>query len=141
MMEINIQNWSVIKWMRLILVSCKWKSHLKWMTIACFFPVAICAPLLKCFLKKWKTQLHVWNVRFWEALFTHYCICHKNREFLFNSGSGLLSASSHWCDKTEVYSETDRENRLVVAKETGVGEGMNWEFGINRCKLVWSEVK
>ena len=28
-------------------------------------------------------------------------------------------------DKTEVYSETDIENRLVVAKESGVGEGMN----------------
>ena len=31
------------------------------------------------------------------------------------------------------------ENRLVVAKEDGVGGGLEWEFGINRCKLVCRE--
>ena len=28
----------------------------------------------------------------------------------------------------------DMENRLVVAKEGG--SGMDWEFGVNRCKLL-----
>ena len=31
---------------------------------------------------------------------------------------------------------TDTENRLVVTKE-GVGGGMDWEFGISRCKLLY----
>ena len=30
----------------------------------------------------------------------------------------------------------DIENTLVVAKEEGAGEGMEWEFGVSRCKLV-----
>ena len=30
----------------------------------------------------------------------------------------------------------DLENRLVVAKWEGEGNGMNWEFGVNRCKLL-----
>ena len=33
---------------------------------------------------------------------------------------------------------TDTENRLVVAKGRGRG-GMNWEFGISRCKLLCIE--
>ena len=28
----------------------------------------------------------------------------------------------------------DRENRLVVAKREGGWSGMDWEFGVNRCK-------
>ena len=32
---------------------------------------------------------------------------------------------------------TDIENRLVVAKGEGVGRGMEWEFGISRCKLLY----
>ena len=32
---------------------------------------------------------------------------------------------------------TDIENRLVAAKGKGEGEGMNWEFGINICKLLY----
>ena len=31
------------------------------------------------------------------------------------------------------------ENRFVVAKGEGVGEGMEWEFGISRCKLLYRE--
>ena len=31
---------------------------------------------------------------------------------------------------------TDIENRLVVAKGEGRGSGMDWEFGVNRCKLL-----
>ena len=30
---------------------------------------------------------------------------------------------------------TDRESRLVVAKGEGVGERMEWQVGVNRCKL------
>ena len=32
----------------------------------------------------------------------------------------------------------DTENRLV-AKGEGVGGGMDWEFGISRCKLLYIE--
>ena len=31
----------------------------------------------------------------------------------------------------------DTENRLVVAKGEEDGRGMEWEFGISRCKLVY----
>ena len=31
------------------------------------------------------------------------------------------------------------ENRLVVTKGEGVGGGMEWEFGISRCKLLYIE--
>ena len=30
------------------------------------------------------------------------------------------------------------ENKLVAAKGEGVGEGMEWEFGISRCKLLYT---
>ena len=33
----------------------------------------------------------------------------------------------------------DIENRLVVAKGEGVGRGMEWEVGVNRCKLLCIE--
>ena len=33
----------------------------------------------------------------------------------------------------------DIENRLVVVKAEGVGGGMEWEFGVSRCKLVYIE--
>ena len=29
------------------------------------------------------------------------------------------------------------ENRLVAAKGEGVAEGMEWEVGVSRCKLVY----
>ena len=29
--------------------------------------------------------------------------------------------------------------RLVVAKGEGVGGGMEWEFGVSRCKLLYIE--
>jgi len=32
----------------------------------------------------------------------------------------------------------DMENRLVVT-EVGGGSGMDWEFGVNRCKLLHFE--
>ena len=31
------------------------------------------------------------------------------------------------------------ENRLMVAKGRGAGEGMEWEAGVSRCKLVYIE--
>ena len=31
------------------------------------------------------------------------------------------------------------ENRLVVAKGEGAGRGMDWEFGVSRCKLLYLE--
>ena len=31
------------------------------------------------------------------------------------------------------------ENKLVVAKGQGGGGGMDWEFGISRCKLLYIE--
>ena len=37
--------------------------------------------------------------------------------------------------KTETDS-TDIENRIVVARGECSGEGMEWEFGISRCKLL-----
>ena len=30
----------------------------------------------------------------------------------------------------------DLEDRLVAAKGEGEGVGMDWEFGVNRCKLL-----
>ena len=33
--------------------------------------------------------------------------------------------------------ETDIENRLVVAKGEGSGGERDWEFGFSRCKLVY----
>ena len=37
--------------------------------------------------------------------------------------------------KTET--DSDIENRLVVAKGEGGGGGKDWEFGVSRCKLVY----
>ena len=34
---------------------------------------------------------------------------------------------------------TDTENRLVVAKREGSGGGMEEEFGVSRCKLLYTE--
>ena len=34
--------------------------------------------------------------------------------------------------------QKQKENRLVVAKGEG-GEGIEWEFGISRCKLLYIE--
>jgi len=34
---------------------------------------------------------------------------------------------------------TDIENRLVVASGEGGGSGMDWEFGVSRCKLLHLE--
>ena len=34
---------------------------------------------------------------------------------------------------------TDIENRLVVAKGEGGGGGMDWEFGVSRCTLLYIE--
>ena len=35
--------------------------------------------------------------------------------------------------------ESDSETRLVVAKVRGKGEGMDWEIGISRCKLLYTD--
>ena len=35
-----------------------------------------------------------------------------------------------------VCDNADTENRLVVAKGKGSGGGMDWEFGVGRCKLL-----
>ena len=37
--------------------------------------------------------------------------------------------------ETEI--DSDIENRLLVAKTEGVG-GTDWEFGISRCKLLYT---
>ena len=37
------------------------------------------------------------------------------------------------------HKQTHRENRLVAAKGEGCGGGMNWEFGVSRCKLLHIE--
>ena len=34
---------------------------------------------------------------------------------------------------------TDIENRLVVAKRDKGGNELDWEFGVNRCKLLHLE--
>ena len=39
--------------------------------------------------------------------------------------------------KTEIDQQT--ENRLVVAKGEWEGSGMDWEFGVSRCKLLHLE--
>ena len=31
---------------------------------------------------------------------------------------------------------TDIENRLTIAKEEWAGRGMDWTFGVSRCKLL-----
>ena len=31
------------------------------------------------------------------------------------------------------------ENKLVVALEEGVGEGVEWEVGVSRCELLYLE--
>ena len=36
--------------------------------------------------------------------------------------------------------QTHKENRLAVEKREEGGEGMDWEFGISRCKLVYLEL-
>ena len=33
----------------------------------------------------------------------------------------------------------DKENRLVVAKGEAAGVGMEWEFGIRSCTLLYTE--
>ena len=35
--------------------------------------------------------------------------------------------------------QTHIENKLTVAKAEGGGGGMDWEFGISRCKLLYIE--
>ena len=35
--------------------------------------------------------------------------------------------------------ETDIENRLVVANAEGSGGGMDWKSGISRCVLLYTE--
>ena len=41
-------------------------------------------------------------------------------------------AQMHTSAKREA--DTDVENRLVVAKGERGGSGMDWEFGVSRCK-------
>ena len=40
---------------------------------------------------------------------------------------------------TEQKQTRDMENRPVVAKERGGGNGMDWEFGVSICKLLHLE--
>ena len=44
-------------------------------------------------------------------------------------------------DTDELIYETDSdiENKLMVTKGEGDGGGINWEFGISRCKLLYLE--
>ena len=39
----------------------------------------------------------------------------------------------------ETETESHTENRLEVIKGEGGGGGMDWEFGISRCKLLHRE--
>ena len=39
----------------------------------------------------------------------------------------------------ETETDSDIEDRRVVAKGVEGGRGMDWEFGISRCKLVYIE--
>ena len=34
---------------------------------------------------------------------------------------------------------TDIENRVVVTKGEGGGKGMEWEFGVSKCQLLYTE--
>ena len=40
---------------------------------------------------------------------------------------------------TKQKTDSDTENRPVVAKEEEGGRGMDWEFGVSRCKLLHLE--
>ena len=43
-------------------------------------------------------------------------------------------------NKNKFIKLTELENRLVVAKVEGMGEGgMDWESGVSRCKLLYLE--
>ena len=46
-------------------------------------------------------------------------------------------------DKNEpIYeTETDSENRLVIARGEVVGRGIDWEFRVSRCKLTFRKDK
>ena len=37
----------------------------------------------------------------------------------------------------KIETDSQTKNRLVVAEGEGVEGGMNWEFGISRCKLAY----
>ena len=49
-----------------------------------------------------------------------------------------LHGQSHY-HEAGVWGLTDIENKCVAAKGEGGGRGMEWEFGISRCKLVYIE--
>ena len=36
----------------------------------------------------------------------------------------------------KIKTDSKTENRLEVAKREGGGSGMDWEFGLSRCKLL-----
>ena len=38
---------------------------------------------------------------------------------------------------TYITRQKQTQNRLVVAKGDGGGGGMDWEFGVHRCKLIY----
>ena len=62
------------------------------------------------------------------SLDAHICVCH----LCLNDGPN----ETYLQNRTRL---TDTGNRLVVAKGEGDGRGIDWEFGISRCKLVYGE--
>ena len=62
----------------------------------------------------------------------------SEREIQIQMISLICVESKIWHKWTYLWNRnrlTDIENRLVVAKEEGDGGGMDWEFGVSRCKL------
>ena len=54
----------------------------------------------------------------------------------------LHAESKIWHKRTYLWNRnriTNIENRLVVVKGEGVRGGMEWEFGVSRCKLLYIE--
>ena len=49
----------------------------------------------------------------------------------------LICGTNEPIHRTET--DSDIVNRLVVAKGSGGGRGMDWEFGVGRCKLLHLE--
>ena len=51
--------------------------------------------------------------------------------------SALLRGPEHKNDLWNRDRLTDIDSRLVVAKGEGSGEGMEWEFRVRKCKLLY----
>jgi len=61
--------------------------------------------------------------------------CHKRGPFLINPALSQVLFSLSLI-KNLFLSLTDIEGRLMLPVGKGVGEGMDWEFRVSRCKLL-----